>query len=220
MKSHAQSSSSGAARPSSAPGTTLAAEDLRFLITCTHVDSSPDISRYSLEQVWASTDYVRIKQCTVDYQGSRPYEPQGNEAAVVAIAAPGQATGDAALDTILEATRLCTRIPDEAGPDGFAAESRDMLRAAATLCPDAPQGKIIEAWAAGERFGDGTHAVGPEVAAGSHGALKPSEACRWSVFSATGDQTAAGGSTDSGHVALAEGQKFTGDKCGIWWKMD
>jgi hypothetical protein len=213
------SSSSSATRPSSARGTTLAAEDLRFLITCSHVDNAPDISRYSLEEVWASTNYVRIKECTIAYQGSRPYEPQGDETAVVDTALHRQATGDAALDAVLEAMRLCTRISDETGPEGFAAASRDMLRAAATLCPDAPQGKIIQAWASGERFGDGTHAVGPEIAAGDYAAVNPAEPCRWAVTSGTGAQVTSGGAAEASTVTLDRGSSFSSDNCGIWRKM-
>ncbi|WP_433874329.1 hypothetical protein [Sinomonas atrocyanea] len=217
--SPSSSSSASATRPSSARGTTLAAEDLRFLITCSHVDNAPDISRYSLEEVWASTNYVRIKECTVAYQGSRPYEPQGDETAVVDTALHGQATGDAALDAVLEAMRLCTRIPDETGPEGFAAASRDMLRAAATLCPDAPQGKIIHAWASGERFGDGAHTVGPEIAAGDYAAVNPAESCRWAVTSGAGAQVASGGAAEASTVTLDRGSSFSSDNCGIWRKM-
>ena len=214
----ATASSPSESRPASARGTTLAAEDLRFLFTCSHVDASPDLSVYSLEEVWASTGYVRIESCDVEYRGPEPYMPRDRELDVIVTADPSASRGQPALDIYLEAARLCTRVP-ETGPGSFEAAGRELLEAAVKLCPEAPQGRLLAAWATGERFADGDHAVGADVAPGSYGAVEPDASCSWNVTGDDGRAVASGGAPESASVDLQDGAKISSDNCGIWGKM-
>lgn len=214
------SSGETAVPTATAPPTGDATDDDRFLYRCSIVTGAPDISSYGLNLIWADGNYTRISSCTVTYVGPEPFVPTDAEAQAVATAGgPRDASGQ--LDTLTGLLRLCTRISDEAGPDGFAAQTPAQLQAARDLCPDAPQAKIMAAWAAGERFGDGTHTVGKDAAAGTYSpVVAPGEACRFSLGSANGAVLASGGPTEAlAGVALTSGTVFTSDKCGIWWKM-
>jgi hypothetical protein len=177
----------------------------------------------SLAEVWAASNYTRIASCEVTYAGSGPFEPTAREAEAISTAAmPGGSSGNG-LDTLLDVLRLCTRISDEAGPGGFDEASRGTLLASSAYCPKGPQGKIIAAWARGERFGDGSHAVADGVAAGTFQLLKPgayAEDCAWTVTGSDGSVVARGGLAEAAkQVVLEDGQNFTSDKCGIWGKM-
>lgn len=208
------------------PGTVRPSETSRFLFSCTFINKAPPMSFYRLESVWASGDYTRISSCTVRFMGPEPYEPSSEEARVISLAGVDARSPDA-LETYLNLARLCTRISDEAGPDGFAAQPDATLEAANQLCPHAPQAKIILAWAGGERFGDGSHVVGEDhivgedVAAGRYAPVRPvSDQCQWSIATATGQTKQSGGaSRGTAGVDLVEGDVFASENCGIWWRL-
>ena len=193
----------------------------RFAYLCSSLDASPEVQLSSLAEVWAATNYTRMDSCVVTYQGPQPFQPTEREAEAISTASGGVAAEDD-LSVMLGILRLCTRISDEAGSDGFAGASTETLAAAAGYCPDAPQGKIIAAWAEGARVGDGTHAVGEPMQAGTYQVVKPSVSgdCAWSVTASTGAVAASGGPAEAARgVQVENGQNFTSDKCGIWGKM-
>ena len=225
--------------PSSAPGSSETApgssepsgvapaagddEPGRFSYLCTSLDASPEVQLSSLAEVWAATNYTRMDSCGVTFEGDGQFEPTPREAEAISTAAPQGVAADDGLETMLDILRLCTRISDETGPGGFAEASRGTLLAAAEFCPDAPQGKIIAAWAEGARVGDGTHVAGENQEPGRWQLIKPAGetgGCAWSITSQDGSVVANGGLAEAGNaVELKPGQKFTSDKCGIWGKM-
>lgn len=194
----------------------------RYAYRCTSLDSSPEVQLSSLAEVWAATNYTRMDSCEVTYQGPKPFQPTEREAEAIQMASRDVAAEDE-VNVMLRVLGLCTRVSDEAGPDGFAGASRESLKAAADFCPDAPQGKIIAAWAEGTRVGDGSHRVGEGLQSGTYQVVKPgpsSGECEWSVRTDAGALAASGGSTDAAQgVRVEDGQNFTSDKCGIWGKM-
>ncbi|MET4620413.1 hypothetical protein ABIE18_001862 [Arthrobacter sp. 2762] len=195
----------------------------RYAYRCTSLDASPEVQLSSLAEVWAATNYTRMGSCEVTYTGTDPFEPTPREAEAISTAAPQGPGDDGGLAVLLDVLRLCTRVSDESGPGGFEEAGHGTLLAAASLCADAPQGKIIAAWAEGSRMADGSHLVGDSVQPGKYQVVKqgPSAAdCRWSIAGAGGAIAAEGGLPAAGEgVDLAAGQNFTSDKCGIWGKM-
>ncbi|MFJ5954991.1 hypothetical protein ACIQC5_03425 [Paenarthrobacter sp. NPDC092416] len=177
-----------------------------------------------MAEVWAATNYTRMASCEVTYEGDEPFAPTGREAEAISTAAPQGPGADNGLDVVLDVLRLCTRVSDEVGPGGFADADRQTLKAAAGMCPDAPQGRIIAAWAAGTRVGDGRHEVGfAAMQPGGYQLVKPgpdASACSWSLSAADGTPVASGGAAEAAqNIDLTEGQNFSSDKCGIWGKM-
>ncbi|BCW59436.1 hypothetical protein J2790_000952 [Paenarthrobacter nicotinovorans] len=195
----------------------------RFSYRCTSLDASPEVQLSSLAEVWAATNYTRLDSCEVAFAADGPFEPTPREAEAISTAGAQGGTADDALATMLDVLRLCTRISDETGPGGFAEAGRGPLLAAAEFCPDAPQGKILAAWAEGGRVGDGSYVAGEDVEPGELQLVKPSDAgggCTWSVTAADGSVVASGSLIEAGTtVEVQPGQKFTSDKCGIWGKM-
>lgn len=216
--------------PSSVPPTETAGSDVepgedepgRYAYLCSSLDASPEVQLSSLAEVWAATNYTRMDSCEVTYQGPQPFQATDREAEAISTASPDVAAEDQ-VNVMLRILRLCTRVSDEAGPDGFAEASRETLLAAAEFCPDAPQGKIIAAWADGTRVGDGNHQVGEGLQAGTYQVVKQGASggdCEWSVTAATGAVAASGGAAEAAQgVRVENGQNFTSDKCGIWGKM-
>ena len=220
-----RSPSTGPGKGDTGGGETLGDGDEpdRYAYRCTSLDASPEVQLSSLAEVWAATNYTRMGSCDVTYTGPEPFQPTPREAEAISMAAPGGAGDDGGLAVMLDVLRLCTRVSDESGPGGFQDAGHGALLAAASLCPDAPQGKIIAAWADGTRVGDGTYMVGESVQPGKYQLVKqgpvPAE-CRWSVAAPGGAVAAGGGLPAAGEsVDLATGQNFTSDKCGIWGKM-
>ncbi|MGO4247067.1 hypothetical protein AB4Y87_07600 [Paenarthrobacter sp. RAF54_2] len=195
----------------------------RYAYRCTSLDASPEVQLSSLAEVWAATNYTRMDSCEVTYTGPQPFEPTPREAEAISTAAQQGSSDDGGLAVLLDVLRLCTRVSDESGPGGFEEAGHGPLLAAASLCPDAPQGKIIAAWAEGTRMADGSHLVGDTVQPGKYQLVKQGASaadCRWTVAGTGGAITAEGGLPEAGAgVDLAGGQNFTSDKCGIWGKM-
>ncbi|WP_238324328.1 hypothetical protein [Paenarthrobacter aurescens] len=195
----------------------------RFSYLCSSLNEAvPDVTYTSLAEVWASTGYVRMDSCTASYEGPAPFEPTEDEARIISLAEPG-VTPSEGLDAYLTALALCTRVSDEAASELFGRSSRQMLRAASELCPRAPQGRIIELWASGERAGDGESSVTSEglVPGKFHLRKTPPEGCTWSVSASDGSTKANGGAAEGqSGIILEEKDVLASDKCGIWEKIE
>lgn len=221
--SHSPSSvpSSGTSGSHGSPGE--GDEPGRYAYTCTSLDASPEVQLSSLAEVWAANNYTRMASCEVTFEGQEPFEATPREAEAISAAGTQGTVADDGLAVMLDVLRLCTRVSDETGPGGFEEASQGTLLAAAAFCPDAPQGKIIAAWAEGTRVGDGSHKVGESLKPGRMQLVKPgvsASECTWSVTASDGAVVASGGLPDaSTNVDLEAGQNFTSDKCGIWGKM-
>jgi hypothetical protein len=200
-------------------------QEQRLAFFCTSLDNSPDVRLSSLQEVWAASNYLRMESCDVTYVGPQPFEPTPDEAAAIEIANTGITDSSDGLETYLTAVELCTRVSDETAPGGFAARPKEIVRAAARICPNGPQGKIIQAWADGTRIADGRHVVGDSMEPGTYVLEKKSVAaeaeCTWTIAGADGaviDQK--GTSSELDEVTLENRVVFTSDKCGIWGKTD
>jgi hypothetical protein len=211
--------------PADTSGGSSSEQDQRLAFFCTSLDNSPDVQLSSLEEVWAANNYLRMESCEVTYVGPQPFRPTAEEAAAMEIANSGGADASAGLDAYLTAVELCTRVSDEAGQGGFAERPKEIVRAAARICPDGPQGKIIQAWADGTRVGDGRHVVGDSMEPGKYRLEKKRVSaegeCAWTVAGADGsviDQK--GSSWEQVEVTLENRVVLTSDKCGIWAKID
>ena len=197
----------------------------RYSFFCRSLDSSPDVQLSSLEEVWAASNYLRMKSCEVSYVGPEPFQPTAEESAAIEIANPGGVHPSDGLGAYLAAVALCTRVSEETAPGGFAGSRKEILRAAARICPEGPQGKIIKAWADGSRVGDGRHVVGDAVAPGNYVLVMPSgtaeeQECAWTVAGSDGQvRDRKSSSSAPEEVNLEIGEVFTSDKCGIWGKM-
>ncbi|WP_426003303.1 hypothetical protein ACPFL9_13635 [Paenarthrobacter sp. NyZ202] len=193
----------------------------RFIYACTSLDAAPEVRLSSLAEVWAAPNYTRFESCEVSFEGDGSFDPSNREAQAIDAAAPGGTDDPQAV--IEEVLRLCTRISDETGPGGFAEAGRETLLAAAAMCPDAPQAGIINGWADGTRTGDGSVVAGESLQPGSYQVVKQGPApgeCSWTVADPGGGTVGRGGMQEAlAGVPVDEGQKFTSDKCGIWWKM-
>ena len=218
-------------QPASTPGSAETEHDpsepaQRYSFFCTSLDSSPDVQLSSLEEVWAASNYLRMKSCKVSYVGPQPFQPTAEESAAIEIANPGGVQASDGLGPYLAAVELCTRVSDETAPGGFADSTKAILQTAVRICPEGPQGKIIQAWAAGRRVGDGRHVVGDAMAPGKFVLMKPvgtveAQECAWTVAGADGQVRDRNSSVAAlNEVTLQRGEIFTSDKCGIWGKID
>ena len=97
----------------------------------------------SLNETWASTNYMRIDHCITRYLGPLPFTLTEEEAAVAEIAASQLADPGSPEQLFLDIYSACTRIGSEDGPYGFSSIPVPVLEAALSLCPEAPQANII-----------------------------------------------------------------------------
>jgi hypothetical protein len=191
----------------------------RYSFLCRSSINVPDVTLSSLAEVWASPGYLRISSCTARYEGNEPFVPTAEEAKIIAAAEPGVAPQDG-LAAYLSALSLCTRVSDEAASAIFGTAGHQMLLAASQLCPKGPQGKIIALWAEGGRAGDGQHAVGDSIAAGTFQLRKtPPAECAWTINTPSGQTRAAGGGTEGQQgISLVDKDVLDTQNCGIWEK--
>ncbi|MGR0159520.1 hypothetical protein [Paenarthrobacter nitroguajacolicus] len=119
---------------------------IRYQFTCTAADGSLIGKFSSLEEVWASTRYMHITDCQVEYVGSGPHvltpeETAAVNAAVAAGAAPGQAS-----ELCLRIVRACTRTDHRTLTASLAAYGVPVVKGALTLAPLAPQAALFTRW--------------------------------------------------------------------------
>ncbi|UZX03884.1 hypothetical protein F8G81_15675 [Arthrobacter sp. CDRTa11] len=211
--------------PATTTGGSPREQDQRLAFFCTSLDNSPDVQLSSLEEVWAASNYLRMESCDVTYVGPQPFQPTPDEAAAIEIANSGSTNASDGLEAYLTAVELCTRVSDETAPGGFAERPKEILLAAARICPDGPQGKIIQGWANGTRIGDGRHVVGDSMEPGKYRLEKkmtaPEGECTWAVAGADGSVIDQNGSlSEQVELTLENRVVLTSDKCGIWEKID
>lgn len=99
-----------------------------------------------LEEVWASSNYLRTEYCEAIYAGPLPWELTLTEAAVAEIAAGGSDDAGEAGDLYLEVLSACTRLGADEGEHSIEGTPAPILEATLTLCPEAPQARLISRW--------------------------------------------------------------------------
>jgi hypothetical protein len=112
----------------------------RFLITCFYPDGTEVATFTSLEEAWASTNYVRIDTCEAAVAGTTDVELTAEEQGVADVAAADLPGED---PTVLYAETLaaCVRL----NPAELTATPTSILEATGMLCPEAPQAGVIAA---------------------------------------------------------------------------
>lgn len=118
----------------------------RYQFDCSEADGFRIDTLSSLEEVWASTRYVRIAQCEVTYVGggSHVLTPEEESAVQVAIA-EGAPTDDrsALFLRILEA---CTRTNPRELDARLSGIGIPVVKGALAFAPSAPQAVVLERW--------------------------------------------------------------------------
>lgn len=119
---------------------------VRYQFDCSDVDGQKIGILSSLDEVWASTRYMRIATCDVAYVGGTPHilTPEEESAVQVALAAGAPADDKSALFLrILKAStrtnprELEARLPEIGVP---------VIRGALAFAPMAPQAILLERW--------------------------------------------------------------------------
>lgn len=116
----------------------------RFQSRCYFEDGQVVGDYSSLEETWASTNYLRIDHCVTRYVGPQPFTLTEEEKAVTTIASSQSTDAGEFEQLFLDVYAACTRIGSEDGPYGFSSIPVPVLEATLALCPEAPQADIIQ----------------------------------------------------------------------------
>lgn len=108
-------------------------DDARFIIDCTGVDGSSS-QFVTLQDAWASPNYVRITGCTAS-PARDGVDLTADEKQIAALVDDG---GDP-LSDYLQALAACVRI----APDQISAQPTGLLQAVLALCPETPEAGLI-----------------------------------------------------------------------------
>lgn len=131
--------------PTTAPATpppTDGDASTEVLIECTYPDGTVGGTFTRLEEVWASTNYVRFEACTA-VATSGDVELAESEAAVAETAADDLPDAEP-VELYLRTLAACARIvPD--GAEGITGSPTSVLEAILQLCPEAPQSGLVAA---------------------------------------------------------------------------
>ncbi|MEO3942516.1 hypothetical protein V3C41_15675 [Paenarthrobacter nicotinovorans] len=119
---------------------------IRYQFTCTAADGSLIGKFSSLEEVWASTRYMHITDCQVDYVGSGPHvlTPEERAAVNAAIAAGAPSGQESALCLLI--IKACTRTDHRTLSASLAGYGIPVVKGALTLAPLAPQAAQLTRW--------------------------------------------------------------------------
>lgn len=124
------------------PSTPTADAGPRFLIECVGTDGAVLGVFSSLEEAWASTNYVRIDHCTASQAPPGSHVLTSTELAV-AEAAAGGASGADLMEQFLWTLATCVRVPLD-GIRGLTVLPTSLLQAVLELCPEAPHAGLVE----------------------------------------------------------------------------
>ena len=116
----------------------------RFQSRCFFEDGQVVGDYSSLEETWASTNYLRIDHCVTRYVGPPPFTLTEEEKAVAMLASSQSDDAGEPEQLFLDVYAACTRIGSEDGPYGFSSIPVPVLEATLALCPEAPQADIIQ----------------------------------------------------------------------------
>lgn len=119
---------------------------VRYQFDCSEVEGSNMGALSSLEEVWASTRYMRIANCEVAYVGGGPHilTPEEESAVQVAIAAGAPADDRSAL--FLRILKACTRTNPRELDKRLSEIGVPAIKGALAFAPSAPQAVVLERW--------------------------------------------------------------------------
>jgi hypothetical protein len=119
---------------------------IRYQFTCTAADDSLIGKFSSLEEVWASTRYMRITDCQVAYVGAGPHVLTAEETAAVNAAVAAGAPAGNASELCLRIIRASTRTNPGNLAAALAAYGVPVVKGSLTLAPLAPQAAVFTRW--------------------------------------------------------------------------
>jgi hypothetical protein len=111
-------------------------DEPRFRFDCTTVDGRILQPLTSLDEVWASPDYLEVASCSVSPLGADPALMPTEEAAAE-VAAPGASDPLTVVEVLLA---TCTRLTSAEGPDALPSRT---LKGALIICPHAPHADLL-----------------------------------------------------------------------------
>ncbi|MFJ5954992.1 hypothetical protein ACIQC5_03430 [Paenarthrobacter sp. NPDC092416] len=119
---------------------------IRYQFTCTAVDGTLIGKFSSLEEVWASTRYMHVSDCAVDYVGSGPHVLNAEETAAVNAAVAAGAPIGSGSALCLRIIKACTRTNPKTLAASLAEYGVPVVKGALTLAPLAPQAAVLTKW--------------------------------------------------------------------------
>jgi hypothetical protein len=119
---------------------------VRYQFNCTDMDGQKIGTFSSLDEVWASTRYMRIANCDVAYVGGTPHilTPEEESAVQVALAAGAPAEDKFAL--FLRILKASTRTNPRELEARLSEIGVPVVKGALALAPMAPQAILLERW--------------------------------------------------------------------------
>lgn len=106
----------------------------------------PALDYSRLEEVWASTQYLRITSCEVDYIRPGAHSLTLKESAIVQVAEDAGLVVEDRAAAYLTILATCTRIPPGTLAGRLAELGAPMITAALALAPEAPQARQLTEW--------------------------------------------------------------------------
>jgi len=177
---------------------------------------------HSLKEVWASGHYPGDDTCvaTIDDRPGAPLLPEEQSIVDIVTANGGDtsATSDKTFSMVLS---LCAKPSAGFGGAVPAKPEKAIIKAALSLCPDAPHTAMLQNVLATVKIADGTYTVGKDLGPGTYRTAPRSKDCYWSRTTGGGDIIAndfVGFAPDGVTVTINAGEGFESNNCGVWTK--
>jgi hypothetical protein len=119
---------------------------VRYQFDCSDVDGLRIGVLSSLEEVWASTRYMRIANCEVAYVGGAPHILSAEEESAVQVAIAAGASADDKSALFLRILKACTRTNPRELETHLSEIGVPAIKGALAFAPLAPQSVLLERW--------------------------------------------------------------------------
>lgn len=119
---------------------------VRYQFRCSDLDGSGTGTLTSLEEVWASTRYMRIADCEVAYVGAGAHALTPDEESAVQVAIEAGAPSDDKCALFLRILKACTRTNPSELDKRLSAIGVPVIKGALAFAPSAPQAVVLERW--------------------------------------------------------------------------
>jgi hypothetical protein len=121
---------------------------IRYQFNCIAADGTGIGNYSSLDEVWSTSQYMRIANCDVLYIGAGPYALTADEAAAVDVARAAGSQEQSATVLFLQIIGACTRIDSKTLDARLALLGAPVVKGALNFAPLAPQAMPFERWLA------------------------------------------------------------------------
>lgn len=119
---------------------------VRYQFDCSDVDGIKIGILSSLEEVWASSRYMRIANCEVAYVGGAPHILTAEEESAVQVALAAGAPADDKSVLFLRILKACTRTNPRELDTLLSEIGVPTIKGALAFAPLAPQSVLLERW--------------------------------------------------------------------------